>query len=242
MVEFNPGVKTEQLGANGTKTTTIRFHEADERLKSTAIQNIIEEYDYDGDGKVDEMLIQNYEDGDNRVLKDSERRKFKYDEQGNVISESYDEGDDGSIELTISHKYEEEGRLIERKESEPERSRKTTIRYLDDGSVVYENDLDNDGNIDLSEHHDDNKVVHYRNVNGKLEYDGESYYGKDSNGAIIADHYNKEGYSHSTGANAYKHPNGFGLADPSSADLSSYKTPIEQAVSKVKDMLNKIFQ
>ena len=204
MVKFNPGVKMEKLDANGTKKTTIRFNEGNNMELS--LWNVVEEYDYDGDGNVDEVLIQNYTK--DQKLESSERRKFKYNEDGKVTYESYDKGDDGTIEREITWKYDEKGQVVQRVENG---KNTTSIQYTNNGRII-DHDVDGDGTIDQRTEESGNKTTKYKkNKKGKLVYDGESRYGKDKNGAIIADHYDKNGYSHSTGPNAYKHPKGFGL-------------------------------
>ena len=199
MVDFKPGVKTTKLEGNGTQKTTVNFHKGDETREKPSLWNIIEEYDYNGDGKVDEMLIQNFDE--NKKLIDSERRKFEYNDSGKITYESYDRGDDGSIDHDITWEYDSEGRVIQRTE---DGKKSTYVRYTDDGRIV-DHDIDGDSTTDLRTVEDGNVTIYYRkDSNGKLVYDGESRYDRDSNGAIIGDHYNKDGYSHSTGPNSNK--------------------------------------
>lgn len=171
--------------------------------------NKVKEYDYNGDGKVDEMLIQKY--NDKKQLISSERRKFEYNKSGKITYESYDKNDDGTIEHEITWEYDSQGRVIKRTDGGTKEKGSTSIQYTEGGRIV-DKDIDSDGTTDSRTVKDGNVTRHYRkDDNGKLVYDGESRYGKDSNGAIIGDHYDKNGYSHSTGPNAYKKPKGFGL-------------------------------
>ena len=202
MVDFNPGVKTTKLDGNGTQKTTVNFHEGDEVKNKPSLWNIVEEYDYNGDGKVDEMLIQEYDE--NQKLINSERRKYEYNDSGKITYESYDIGDDGSIEHDVTWEYDSQGRVIKRTDGGTDGKRSTTIQYTNDGRIV-DHDIDGDDTTDLRTVEDGNVTIHYRkDSNGKLVYDGESRYGRNKNGAIIGDHYNKDGYSHSTGPNSNK--------------------------------------
>ena len=145
------------------------------------------------------MLIQNFDE--NKKLIDSERRKFEYNDSGKITYKSYDEGNDGSIEHYITWEYDTEGRVIKRTDNG---KKSTSVQYTDDGRIV-DKDTDGDGTTDLRTVEDGNVTIRYRkDSNGELVYDGESRYSRDSNDEIIGDHYNKDGYSHSTGPNSNK--------------------------------------
>ena len=181
MVNFHPGVKTIKLDGNGIKKTTTTFQKGDIVHNKPSLWNIVEEYDYNGDGKVDEMLIQEYYD--NKQLKSSERRHFEYDANGRTTYESYDHGDDGSIELDVTFEYDSKGRLIKRTEGRTDGKKTISIQYTNGGRIV-SYDTDGGGSPDL--------II-------------EDY------GSETGDHQNADGYSQSTDSNVYKHPKSFGL-------------------------------